>query len=757
MTSTDSVGIAIAEPRQRLLSGLFFLSGATSLGFELIWSKQLAVVLGGSTAGIAFVVALFMGGMAIGDVLGGRFAARLRRPLLAYGLFELVMGAWGMVAILVLPHLEGSLPLPLCYVTAGALLLPCTVLAGMTLPVLAAATHGSLGAALGRLYAINTLGAVLGVLTTGMYLMGALGLRGAGALLTGLCAAVALLALTAGRRLPLTVVPQVATAERVSVPPAAAGGLWLVLAAATGMASLGAEILWTRALIAQFNASTYAFAAILAVFLLGLALGAAAAARALAKGADPLPLLVRTQLAAAVLVMTSPAAIAWAEQAIVGYVGIRHIAQPSLWWSTMAVGIGRALVALLLPATLLGCALPLLVDLYSRHGHDRGRSSGWVLAANSAGSVVGSLVARFTLLPLLGVSTSLRGLALVHTVIAAAALLAWGRQRGTWLVLAAVAALTVSLPTVPPFLGRLASGQRLIFSDEGVQDTTAIVQMDNRGGARQIISNGIAYAGDAPSARRYMRLLGHLPALYARDHQRALVICLGTGMTAAAVARHQDVQLLDLVDISPVVHRTLPLFDHVNDRVYAASRAVIHLQDGRVFLAHAQPASYDIITLEPPPPRVSGVSSLYSLQFYHLSQRALKPGGAIAQWLPVHGMTLEELKMLARTFVQAFPQAMLIQVLDVEAALVAVRGDGADAASVAQRQLAPLVAEHLRSVGVADVRKLPTMQGDKLRSWLGTGPIVTDDDPRIEQFAASLAANATDTDEASKQFFMNFP
>jgi spermidine synthase len=737
------------------LSLLVFASGATSLGFEVVWSKQLSVVLGGTTSSIAFVVALFMGGMALGYAFGGRIASRIRKPVAAYGVCEVAFALFALQAVHIAPQLESSVSLGAAYVLSSCLLLPCTFLAGVTLPLLIEGTRGAIGAGLGWLYGTNTLGAVSGVIVTGMLLIGRYGLAGTAWILASSGVVVGLLAIALGATVPAAAHTAGADSTSVSMRARDANGTptrWVMLALVVGFASLTEEVVWIRALIPQLNSSTYAFSAILAVFLLGIALGASAAGRLILRGADPVTWLASTQLAAGMLVLFSPEALSFAEQLLPGYVGMRQVSDLSAWLTVMWTALARAGVALILPTLMLGFALPLLAELYVHAKVSRGHGVGRLASVNTLGSVVGSLAARFVLLPNLGVAGSLRALTFMHAGVAVVAIYN-ASSRTRWLALCSlIALLALVRPSTPPFLGRLVEGHKLILVDEGVQDTTAVVEIAGSGGARQIVSNGIAYAGDTPQAKRYMRMLAHLPSLLARQQQRALVICLGTGMTAAAIARHPAFRTIDLVDISPVVFRTLPLFARSNDRVYADPRAHIHIEDGRVFLAHAPAHSYDVITLEPPPPRVAGVASLYAREFYLQAKRALANGGAIAQWLPIHGMTGDELRMLARTFVDVLPESSMYEVQHVEAALVAVRGVGADDQVIAARLAQPGVAEQLAALAIPTPLALPKISGAALRAALGRGPIVSDDHPRIEHFAAGLAAHGSATDAEGQAF-----
>ncbi len=710
---------------ERVLVGLFFLSGAASLGYEVVWARQLAPVFGGTTSGVAYVTALFMGGLGLGGAIGARFVHRIERPLRVYGVLEALLASLAMLALLLLPTLRWSGPV-VAHLAAAALILPCTVLMGATLPVLVEALGGRLSHAVGRLYGLNTLGAVVGVLLTGLVAIGALGLRGAGSCVAGLGLFVAALAWFGGRG--------VGRAPREQDDaPGPTRPVWLLAGFATGFAGLAAEVLWTRALVAQLNASTYAFSMVLAVFLAGLAAGSAAASRWTGRGASVARAVGVTQLLCAVLVVLAPELLRFAESAVAGYVGVRRATGMDVWLGTVGVGLLRACLAVFPATFLMGWSFPLLCELYA--GGERGAAVGRFAAVNTLGAVLGALGARFVLLPALGLTGGFQVAAGLLAAVGAACLFASDRR---WAVVAAVPlGLSALRSPAPPFLGRMAEQHRVLMYDEGVQDTTAVVELtfEDLAGARHIFANGIAYAGDDPEARRYMYLLGHLPALAARGRERAMVICAGTGQTASAVVRHEFARV-DLVDISPVVRQTLPYFERTNDRVLANPRVQLHIEDGRRFVALADPESYDVVTLEPPPPRAAGVASLYSEDFYLRVREVLADGGATAQWLPLHGMTGGELAMLARTFARVFPEARFVLLNPDEGALLAVKGAGAPPTLRAERARRAGIAEQLRGIGVPDPERLPGAGG--LLERLGEGPVVTDDHPRIEHFAADL-------------------
>ncbi len=309
----------------RLVLAIFILSGAAGLMYEVVWSRQLVLVFGNTTQAVSTILTGFFGGMAIGSFLGGRLADRVRSPLRMYGVIELVL----VVVVLATPitfrllhevyrgaygALEGSFEAIalLRFALAILALAPATILMGATLPALTRQLTGDahLSSAFGRLYAANTLGAILGTFAAGLVLIELLGLTGTlvvGATCSGIAGLVALrLAQGADPVAP------VAHDGGVTGPPAPAHAdadarsaarprLALGLAFVSGLTSLGYQVLWTRLLSSGTGNSTYVFTLILGTFLIGIALGAAAFTRLRPYIGRPVAAIAVAQVAVAVL------------------------------------------------------------------------------------------------------------------------------------------------------------------------------------------------------------------------------------------------------------------------------------------------------------------------------------------------------------------------------------------------------------------------------------------------------------------------
>ena len=407
-----------------------------------------------------------------------------------------------------------------------------------------------------------------------------------------------------------------------------------------------------------------------------------------------------------------------------------------------------------------------------------GWAVGTVYAVNTGGSIGGTLLAWLVLLPLVGAPRSLALLAVVNAASGAAVLLAASAGRGVTappgrrapgrrvaslaaaLVPVAVCAAALAPPrerfvraflTASPGTHKIAE---LLFFHEGAADTIAIVRR-NYGfydpGAKSLITNSIAMSATARPVRRYMAVEGHLPVLLARDPKRALVLCVGTGITLGAVASHTDVARIDAVDLSDGVMRGLPYFADENDRAFEDPRVRMVRADGRHFLELAR-EPYDVITLEPPPPIVAGSSHLYSLDFYRLCREHLAPGGAVAQWLPLHAQSLASARMTARTFCEAFPHVQLWLPSVRDAVLVGsdrplvLAGDRLRDAWTAPRSRSNLLAAWLESPEAFVGTFL--MERASVLSWTGDAPVITDEHPWMEFFRRT-GRNMTDADIAT--------
>ena len=691
----------------RLALAAAVLSGAAALVYEVVWLRMLGLVVGHAVDALTAVLAAFMAGLALGAALFGRFAGRLRRPLAACAWLEGGVAAYAVLLPQALAALPGAaLPLRAALgfgydgwsltqtALACALLLPPTVLMGGTLPLLSQAAGGGHTAparVAGALYALNTCGAVLGALAAGYWLLPTAGNRATSWIAAGANLAAAALLLAASRGAPLTRVgedgvplgePQARRADAHDRAPVAGrspaaektqgpdGRAWLIPAAmaVSGAAAMVFEVAWTRALSLVIGSSTYAFSAVLVAVLVGIAAGSAVYAwRWGGRPAGP-----------AALGVIEAGVGGSAALALLGFERLPDFLLAGLRWSVepgwvaflqLALSAGVLLPAMLFIGASFSCALSATVGGGSRVGRQVGR----LYAANTAGAVAGVMLGGLVLVPGWGVHAALKT-AIVATLLLAAALLAASGRGARRLVPAAasvVAAGAVAL--APAWDSRVMSSAPAVYAKtylaagEGrrlsqiVAEETVLFYRDGRSGTVAVTRQGphtllrINGKIDAGTVRDMPTQLmaAHLPLLVHPSPRTVFILGLGSGVTAAAAARH-PVERVDVLEIEPAVVEASRFFAGEQDGALDDPRVRVVIGDGRSFLLSAGPR-YDVIISEPSNPWVQGMAGLFSAEFFALAKERLRPGGMMLQWVQSYNLAPDDLKMVVATFRSAFP------------------------------------------------------------------------------------------------------
>ncbi|NLI80057.1 MAG: fused MFS/spermidine synthase, partial [Candidatus Riflebacteria bacterium] len=744
-------------PPARVIPGLvflfFFLSGFASLVCEIVWFKWFGLAIGNTTQSASVVVTVFFVGLGLGSLLSGRWADRWAHPLRAYGWFELALGGASLLTSLALAGwdswihlfggwmgLEGSAPVVVKVGLAFALLLPPTVLMGSTLPILARFVvrhRGELGLQVGTLYSLNTLGAAAGCAFVGFWGIAWLGVTGSALLASALYVVIGGGALLAARRWPS---PPVIPAEAPAGPAESRALFMVAVFAASGFISVSYEILWFR-LLSFFTVNTvYVFAILLSVYLLGLVLGSAIAARQ-GQG-DPgqaLAGFARTQLLIAVAGVVA-----------LGLLG--RFRTFLAWWggdilSWSGIGAVAALVAIVLlpPCVLIGLTFPLASEITVTRLSSLGSRLGLVLAANTIVGAFGSLATGMVLIPALGSQGTAIVLAVANLGLFWCLLGRFGELRSRDL-LRQGALTTVVVALMLGWLGpgwiRAAqtsyAASRILDVRETIDGTFLTLEYQEDGERyQQLLVNGTSYANNRPPGRHYMALLAHLPLLLQPAPRRAVVICIGTGTTVGAAAIVDRVTQVWAIDLSPEVFALAPHFSRWNHRFHEARHVRQVAADGRHFLLVATD-TFDMVTFEPPPPLEAGVANLYSREFYRLVKRRLAPGGMVTQWIPFHQGFQDLQRSLIRAALDEFPHVSLWLADNQEGILLAGNEPlRLDPQAIAARLAEPDVAAELREVGISDVHDLLALlvlADDDLRRWVGDAPPVTDDRPIVERF-----------------------
>lgn len=666
---------------------LFVISGFSGLIYQSIWSHYLKLFLGHAAYAQSLVLAIFMGGLAVGSWVAARLGSGLRNPIVMYALVE---GVIGVLALLfheafttliatfydsVLPGLAGSPLGPLLkWTAAGGLILPQSILLGMTFPLMTSGVirrypDGS-GRSLAMLYFTNSLGAAAGVLVSGFFLIDWLGLPGtircAGLLNVALALAVLLLV----RRDPGSGSPLVPSPGR-SVDQIQVGRLFLLAAGVTGAASFIYEVGWIRMLSLVLGSSTHAFELMLSAFITGLALGSLWVNRRIDGIREPVRFAAFVQVAMGVLALAS-IPVYGASFDVMGR--LLDVTPKTDNGYLLFAGVSQAIAfAVMLPATVMaGMTLPIFTHVLLRSGGGE-RVIGQVYAANTLGAIAGVLFALNVGLPTLGLR-NLIGFGALLDIGLGLALLAFAAERSRNAVIpsAVVGALaaTVALVVVPLDPLRLVSGVyrfgsinlggagQLLYYEDGKTATISLVgQLD---GTRTIATNGKPDASIQLSPRlppsfdeRTMVMAAALPLAYKPDARVIANIGFGSGLTTHTMLLDRQVKRLDTVEIEPAMVAGARLFGAPVRRAFEDPRSVVHFEDAKTFFS-VSPGVYDIIVSEPSNPWVSGVSSLFSGEFYALSRRHLADDGLLVQWVQFYEFNDELVVSILKALAQHY-------------------------------------------------------------------------------------------------------
>ncbi|MXW79656.1 MAG: hypothetical protein F4Z57_11885 [Gemmatimonadetes bacterium] len=727
---------------------LFFCSGACSLVYQVVWVRMLMPVFGVSTFAISIVLAAFMAGLALGSYWCGRVADRRGNGLRIYALLELGIGVFALIFPLLLAGLDevytalyGSLQgidgafVLVRLVLAFALLLVPTTLMGATLPTLSKAVAHRLervGGDMGRLYAANTLGAATGCAVAAFFALEYLGVSGT----TYAAAAGNLIIALIAYRWSRDGQQEQTGVVRDEVPTTLEGRLVLGGFALSGFVALGYEVLWTRLLAMLLQSATaQSLSTILVAFLLGLAGGAALGARLIDRWRTPLAAFGAVELLIGLCGLSSIAAFGSIPYIVEAWGG-------ALSWEGHLSKLFVAAFVVMLPATLLmGLLFPIAAKVCIPRIEQLGRGVGTVYAANTLGAIAGALVAGFVLLPLLGTYRSIQVLAWVNIAIGAVILAldpaaqlrrkavrtVGGLALGLVLMLLLPAGLFVEL------FHWSEPNSRLLYWDEGAGATVSVHQKQD--GVRILKVNG---GGEVPTdyaSLQTFRLLGHLPLVLHPDPAEVLVIAFGGGITLSAAELHQP-ERLDCAELVPGVPRAAPYFARHNRQIATRlDQAPIELvaEDGRNHVLRTQ-RQYDAIICDATHPGTADSWVLYTEEFYRLCRGRVGPDGLVAQWLPLHGLSVEDYKMILRTFRAVYPHASL-WLTHQYSILLGTPGALRIGYAALERKLGqPEVRANLRSVDLGDSPSFLSalVLGEKeLAAYAGSGPINTDDRPYI--------------------------
>ncbi|MEN6627615.1 MAG: fused MFS/spermidine synthase [Candidatus Sumerlaeia bacterium] len=719
---------------------LFLASGAAGLIYEVVWNRVLLNTFGAGLYAVTAVVAAFMAGLALGAWLLGSLGDRIGRPLRLYGALELGVALCGGAAPFILPKIAiidqyayhvfgqnfGALT-ALRFIVAFMLMLIPTTLMGATLPVMSrfmVRQKEHLGLHVGALYATNTFGAVIGTFAAGFYLIGLLGLRNTDLFAATLNTAVGLSALILSmglERVPMsTARVKAAVAATEAGAPSLGVVRWVLFTAlVSGVVSLAAQVLWSRTLIFSFvylKNTTYAFSAMLTVFLAGLALGSALVGLFVDSQKNPLRLygmllsLLGVSIIMSVVVLHTGADALQIGEAL-------DAAGANLNWPLAVANVMvQSLGVLGIPTLLMGMAFPVaarVVTQIGRVGTDVGR----LYALNTIGSIIGSLLAAFVIIPALGLTGGLILLGIVDAAIGLATMWRAGQARMHLVVLAPLTiGMTILALSNPQGLQRLGTVyDKLVFYLEGPLATVSVISSNLD--EETIYVDDVGVAGTDPVLQTDQKSLAHVPMMLLENPTAALTVGFGSGGASYSLQLHDALRKVHCVEICQEVPRAAPYLAAANHLFFARSERVdavkpgvylarsvtgkdgetvvckastrltakmlatikaespdpevlvgdpfefgagddvyrIILDDARAYLRYTE-QRYDFIATDCTDLRYKSNANLYDVEYFKACEQRLTPDGIVVVWMPLAGLDPAIFKTALRTFHHVFPK-----------------------------------------------------------------------------------------------------
>ncbi|MEQ8819583.1 MAG: fused MFS/spermidine synthase [Sumerlaeia bacterium] len=796
--------------RRFAIALMFLLSGAAGLVYQVVWTRQLTTMFGATLYAVATVLTAFMGGLALGSWLFGKKADSLKRPLLFYGGLEVGIAVAGLLFPLALRLTEPILGAfyatggegtffvfsLLRFALAGALLLVPTTLMGATLPVMSKAITADferVGRRVGGLYALNTTGAVVGTFLTGFYLIEALGISGTTFVAVTVNVIVAALAAAIGWSLLTPEATHEPYTNAIAAPPvlrdtariSAKGALRLVLATyfLCGLIALCYQIAWTRSLIFGFEtlkATTYSFAGMLTVFLLGLAIGSAAMQAIVDRLRDPLAVYITLIFGIALTGALSSFVI---KTDLPPWLVMEELDGDRLrWWAAIGNIFFRTTLAIGLPTLLMGMAFPVVARLSVGRLAQLGHDIGVVYALNTLGAILGSFLGGFVLIPLLGISTTIAILA-VAGALAACALLAihpaatakgQPLRVGVLGAMALAAVLIVAIRSAATQFHQTTAGEKTIYYEEGPLATVSVFE-DNRGW-RTIYVDAVGVAGTEPYLQTDQKSLAHVPAvLLGGEATRVLTVGFGAGGASWSYTLYPDIEEIHAIEISPEVLEAAPTMTGANhgilypeeqveeaiaeglDRLPGAAHPLadytvepvpgfrtfdpryrVIVDDARSYLRFTD-LSYDVIATDCTDLRYKSNANLYDLQYFELCRERLTERGLCVVWMPLGGLSDEAFRIVLRTFKEVFPQMSVWYFTNQPihyCLFIGGRGQlEIDPAAIERALVNQAIQGDLDEIGLREPAKLiASFVADErgLDAYVGEGPLNTENTPIIE-------------------------
>ncbi|MGB8297416.1 MAG: fused MFS/spermidine synthase [Polyangia bacterium] len=770
----------------------FFLSGASGLILELLWTRMLTLVFGSTALAVSTVLATYMGGLGLGSYLAGKVADRIKNAVGAYALAEAAIGLYALAVPWLIHFYPGlnhwlwatfgdhyTLLSLLRFVASAALLIVPTTLMGATLPLLSRYfvsrpfEFGRVSLRLGTLYAVNIFGGVSGSFLAGFISLPLIGVRSTNFLAASFDMSLAVAIVIAQRvRKRWPAAPKGPSLDELAaqanpaennlpvISPAARRAV-LFAFAVSGATAMTLQVLWTRALAVIIGSSIFSFTIILLAFLIGLGTGSAAFGRLAQRFRDPVRSLAMLHLG-----IVGAIGLSYLITDRLPYVFTYLLASTSITADAVLVCQFTLACIAVLPSTfLMGAIFPITVRVVTASLGRVGRDVGSAYALNTVGAIVGSFLSGFVVLPQLGLQrgiyvSAVLDLGLAALLFAVSTSLAPSRRILGIAAAAGMALLALALPrwnltdfSIGFFRVSMARDYiemvehrhqkkkwqrpKLVYYKDGIATT---VSVDQWGKVFSLKNNGkVDASNDADMPTQIS--VGLLPLLlYQNDHApKVALVGFGSGVTAGAVTQY-PIASLEVVELEPAIYEASHFFDNVNQRPLENPKVRALAGDGRNFLSQRSDL-FDVIISQPSNPWITGVSNLFTREYFQDIKARLRDDGIFCQWAQLYEMAPWNIKAIYRTLAEEFPYVMVFAAEDLssDTILIASRHPiDLDVRRIARAFENPVTAAEAKRAGFASPHDVPAfllLGPEELRSFTAGARINTDDNALIE-FAA---------------------
>jgi spermidine synthase len=706
--SKSTIVLKSKNSQRSLLFLVLFFSGVTALVYQIIWIREFGQVFGVHVYSMTTVLTAFMAGLALGSLIFGRIVDKKDNPLRVFFLLELGIGLFALLFPFLFDALSKGYGLLAQHTTLSNygqqlvrfvfaflfLLIPTTLMGG-TLPVIIkyfVRRLGNVGGGVSTLYALNNLGAVVGGFLAGFVMIRLLGIQTSltiAALLNLANALITWVIARTFRKITLQTDEHYIQEEKIvkkteddkvvyKLPkPVVRLVLWVF--AIEGFTTLAYEVIWGRILISfSFDKTVYFSTVIVVSFIFGLSLGSFLLRKWIDRGKHLLAFLGFIEVGIGLISFILLLFFSWlapflAEQ--------RELTDT--WMQVAGKEYFIFFVLLSIPTTLMGFTFPVVSKLYNQNIKNLGKRMGIIGFMDTIGSILGSFVAGFILIPFLGVVISFLVVVFINIIIGLLVFLSHPTMKkhlkyaisGGTVVILLILSLMVpdrryfnwwdQLDYKKTFFGEHYT--RLLFYDEGVGATVTVREYPFGDGYLALNVNGHNTAYSTDKDRRVNGLLGYLPYILHPDPNNAIVIGYGMGVTAHSLVQ-PDIKHIDIAEIVPEVLEASSLFSKWNHNVLDNPKVEAHIEDGRSMIYMSKDKKYDIITSNAIHPRLS--NNIYTRDFYQICKEKLADEGIICQWIPPNWLNEREYKSLINGFVDAFPHSQMWYINEYSTLLV---------------------------------------------------------------------------------------